>query len=145
MSDVYSFGILLFEVYSRSEPYEGEDAGEVLKAVADEVTQKRPAIPACMPPLLRALMADCFNADPNLRPFVQEVDIRLRRLEAENVTPTYIDHPHYHRKISGEMLLYDMFPKHIADALRDGKKVRVQCVNSHESCFRPLTPSCCID
>jgi guanylate cyclase, other len=124
MSDVYSFGVLLFEVYSRSEPYEGENADEVLKAVADEDVQKRPAIPASTPPLISSLIVDCFNADPNLRPSVQEIDIRLRRLEAENVTPTGIDDPHYSRKTSGDVLLEDMFPKHVADALRAGKKVR---------------------
>jgi len=32
-SDVYAFGIVLFEVYSREDPYLGEDPEEVLRQV----------------------------------------------------------------------------------------------------------------
>jgi serine/threonine protein kinase len=124
MSDVYSLGVLLFEVYSRSEPYEGENPDEVLKALADKDVHKCPTIPTSTPPLISSLMVDCFNADPNLRPSVQELDIRLKRLEAESVTPTGVEYMSHGRKTSGDMLLDDMFPKHVADALRAGKKVR---------------------
>eukprot|EP00980_Cylindrotheca_fusiformis_P025779 scaffold14593_cov59-Cylindrotheca_fusiformis.AAC.1 len=44
-SDVYSFGIILYEIYSRRDPYEGEDPATVLHLVVDELVQKRPPIP----------------------------------------------------------------------------------------------------
>jgi Protein tyrosine and serine/threonine kinase len=44
-SDVYSFGITLYEVYSRLDLYEGEIASEVLHLVANSTVNKRPPIP----------------------------------------------------------------------------------------------------
>jgi len=48
-SDVYSFGILLYEVYSRRDPYEDDDCDEVLRMVADKAVCKRPRAPHDMP------------------------------------------------------------------------------------------------
>ena len=48
-SDVYALGILLFEVYSRRDPYEGEHARAVLCLVADKAVSKRPIAPQNMP------------------------------------------------------------------------------------------------
>lgn len=39
-SDVYSFGIILYEVYSRKEPYHGEDLGEALRLIQDPTVNK---------------------------------------------------------------------------------------------------------
>ena len=38
MTDVYSFGVILYEVYSRREPYEGEkgDINDILGAIVDK-------------------------------------------------------------------------------------------------------------
>ena len=50
-SDVYSFGILLGECWSRREPYAGEDQLEVLAAVADSKRwpPHRPYLPPSVP------------------------------------------------------------------------------------------------
>ena len=47
MSDVFAFGIVLFEVYSRQEPYFGEDPDSVLIEV--QRANKRPFVPGSMP------------------------------------------------------------------------------------------------
>ena len=60
-TDVFSFGVLLFEVYSRKDPYEGEDPARVLHQIVDKKVQKRPPKQNSMPPPIQSLMADCLK------------------------------------------------------------------------------------
>jgi len=39
-TDIYSVGIIFYEVFSRKEPYEGEDSESVLKQVMDPTINK---------------------------------------------------------------------------------------------------------
>ena len=56
-SDVYSFGMVLFEIYSYQDPYEGENPDDVLMQVADPAVNKRPPIP---PHAAKAIIVECF-------------------------------------------------------------------------------------
>merc|ERR1712048_74094 len=67
-SDVYSFGIILYEVYSRKDPYEGEKSSEVLKLIVDPNVNKRPYVPESCPTQVKNLMSDCVLRNPNQRP-----------------------------------------------------------------------------
>jgi len=78
MSDIYAFGILLYEVYSRKEPYEGEDYEAVISAVSDPAVRKRPPVPSLCPPTVSALMTDCLRHSPEERPSSKEVDTVLQ-------------------------------------------------------------------
>jgi len=115
-TDVYSFGIILYEVYSRKDPYDGEDPRQVLHLVADKSIKKRPPVPKSAPTQMQSLMVDCLEDDPGNRPTYEELDVRMKRIHIEN-------------EDSGEKLksssisLFDIFPRHIAEALRDGKTV----------------------
>ena len=67
-SDTYSFGIILSEVYSRKEPYLGEDPHDVLPAVADVNINKRPPVPEACPPKAQQLIdAGCCHVETLLR------------------------------------------------------------------------------
>jgi guanylate cyclase, other len=66
-TDVFSFGIILFEVYSRRDPYEDENPVEVLKLVADKSVRKRPPAPRLMPDNIKSLMTDCVEDDAEKR------------------------------------------------------------------------------
>eukprot|EP00934_Nitzschia_sp_Nitz4_P007313 Nitzschia sp. Nitz4//scaffold596_size2553//2//1309//NITZ4_009288-RA/size2553-processed-gene-0.1-mRNA-1//-1//CDS//3329555068//7303//frame0 len=119
-SDVYSFGIILYEVYSRKDPYEGEDPVEVLRDIMDRSIKKRPSMTNDIPPQIQALMAECYRDDPSLRPSFEELDIRLRREEASAVEPSQKPKSNGN---SGHISLHDIFPKHVADALEAGQTV----------------------
>ena len=78
MSDMYAFGILLYEVYSQKNPYEGEDYLETLRLVSDPAVSKRPPVPTICPPRLGALMKDCLQHYPKDRPTAKDVDLVLQ-------------------------------------------------------------------
>jgi guanylate cyclase len=118
-TDVYSFGIILYEVYSRRDPYDGEDAMEVLRLVADKEICKRPPVPEKCPPQVHSLMSDCIVDDCDKRPTFEEVDTRLKRID------TAIIETNAAQKNTA-ISLFDIFPKHIAEALRDGKTVEAE-------------------
>ena len=60
-SDVYAFGIVMYEVFSRKEPYEGEDEALVLEDVVNPSINKRPTAPSNCPPQVAELMEDCLK------------------------------------------------------------------------------------
>lgn len=113
-------------MYSRRDPYEGEDAQEVCRLVADKKVIKRPPVPRHMPPPIQSLMADCLVEDPSQRPSADELDLRLKRVDVKSIEPTQSQSS---RK-SGSISLFDIFPRHIAEALRDGKEVEAE----HRDC-----------
>lgn len=127
-SDVYSFGIILYEVYSRKDPYEGEDYKEVMRLVADSKVNKRPPVPPACPPQVEILMSDCLVSAPHNRPSFEELDQRLRRLEVDNIEFQGQQTFSLQSSKSSKMqrtddLLFQVFPQHVAEALRDGRKV----------------------
>jgi len=123
-SDVYSFGIILFEAYTRKMPYDGEDFNDVIKFVADKRVQKRPPLPKSAPPQIASMMTECFADDPNERPTFDELDMRLQRLnfESADVTDTLCSHRNLGQSGTSSSL-YNNFPKKVLDAIRDGRKV----------------------
>lgn len=118
-SDIYSFGIVLFEMYARETPYQGEDSETVLREVADATIAKRPKPPPGCPLKIKLLMNDCLEDDPQLRPSSEEINMQLRRMNIETARETP-------KSLSDktEALLFDVFPKHVAKALRNGETVQ---------------------
>lgn len=125
-SDVYSFGIILYEVFSRKDPYHGEDVSQVLRDLVNPRKNKRPPVPPACPAVVTPLYTDCIGEEPDLRPGFDEIDMRIRRLNTENIEPGEMHLSSRKKKMQmerSEDLLYQVFPKHIADALRDGRQV----------------------
>lgn len=124
MCDIYSVGIILYEIYSRSDPYHGEDFRDTLRKVCDRRVNKRPGVPSTCPPKFADLMKKCWSPDPSFRPSAKDLDTQLLDIsmrDAELLTDEEQEAARRERT-KGDML-YELFPKHVADQLKAGQKV----------------------
>ena len=71
-ADVYSFGIILWEFWSKEPPYKGVKAKEVAIKVRSNPNY-RPIIPSEVPEDIGELMKCCWEADPEKRPTFLEI------------------------------------------------------------------------
>lgn len=81
-ADVYSFGIVLWEILTRKEPFsQYSDYDIFVAAICDEGV--RPPIPDDCIPSLRKLMTDCWDANPKKRPDFVDIVKRLDEIIIE--------------------------------------------------------------
>lgn len=69
--DIFSWGIILWEIISRRKPF--EHIGNALCVLWAIYTGKRPPLIEGCPKPLEKLMVDCWNKKPDERPSMQEV------------------------------------------------------------------------
>jgi predicted Ser/Thr protein kinase len=88
-SDVFSFGVLLFEIFAREAPWKGVN----LYVVAPKVIEgQRMAVPANMPESIADVMKECWAQEPDKRPLMADV---VAKIDSAMAAPTdYYDAPH---------------------------------------------------
>ena len=72
-SDVYMFGMFIYELVTGQVPFEELNLQDVLLAVSER--HMRPVIPASTPSHLSSLMKRCWHDSPSARPSMLEVQL----------------------------------------------------------------------
>ena len=131
-TDVYALGITFAEVFSRQDPYDGEDAVTVLKLIArgplPDQLPKRPAVGATVPPQFVDLMRRCWHEDIAVRPTMAAVAAELKAAghdgTSTSVTAALLAAKTHH--MGETALLHNIFPPAVAAALAEDRKVEPQ-------------------
>ncbi|CAG9314053.1 unnamed protein product [Blepharisma stoltei] len=76
--DVYSFGMMVWEIMSEQEPFPGYSKDQLCQQVV--VEGYRPKIPANIPEVLCNLIMSCWNTDPEKRPPISLLARSLERI-----------------------------------------------------------------
>ncbi|XP_058112862.1 uncharacterized protein LOC131255924 [Magnolia sinica] len=78
--DVYSFGIVMWELLTGEEPYTDMRSEEIIAGIIKG--DLRPEIPNWCDPAWRSLMERCWSSDPDSRPSFSEIAKELRAISA---------------------------------------------------------------
>jgi serine/threonine protein kinase len=87
--DVYSFGIILWEIVQRQKPYRDEDFKDMqdfCEAIC--LRHVRPPLTPDIPASLQELMVDCWHADPDRRPSFSDIVSRLNFILVDCIITT---------------------------------------------------------
>ncbi|KAH8377100.1 hypothetical protein KR093_003438, partial [Drosophila rubida] len=152
--DIYSFGILLYEMIGRKgtwgeTTYTNEEIIELVKS--PDILQHgvfRPALSYLdIPTYIRQCLCLCWEEDPEVRPDIRLVRMHLKELQA-GLKPNIFDNMLaimekyaynleglvqertnllYEEKKKTDMLLYQMLPKTVAELLKSGDPVKAEC------------------
>ncbi|XP_061946108.1 serine/threonine-protein kinase EDR1-like isoform X4 [Populus nigra] len=88
--DVYSFGIILWELATIRLPWSGMNPMQVVGAVGFQ--NRRLEIPKEVDPLVARIIWECWQTDPNLRPSFAQLTVALKPLQ-RLVIPSHLDQP----------------------------------------------------
>ncbi|KAA3490488.1 serine/threonine-protein kinase EDR1-like [Gossypium australe] len=84
--DVYSFGVILWELVTLRIPWKGLNPMQVVGAVGFQ--NRRLEIPEDVDPMVAQIIRECWQTEPHLRPSFAELMTQLRRLKC-----MYIERP----------------------------------------------------
>ena len=76
MCDVFSYGMVLYEIFARKIPYDDIPTDPLVGLAV--MQGKRPPIPATLPPFLRPLLEACWKRDPSQRPQFEAIVVAIQ-------------------------------------------------------------------
>uniref|UniRef100_A0A7S0MXQ9 guanylate cyclase n=1 Tax=Pyramimonas obovata TaxID=1411642 RepID=A0A7S0MXQ9_9CHLO len=129
-SDVWSFGVLLYEIFSRKTPFEDVLLEDFLLEENTEGEEGAPCQTRSELPVLTldsfmahnnvvpSLCQDCQSADPNMRPTFEQICEQLAKVEMCSLANKL------NTLLEEKKLLHDILPAHVAHDLALGKKVK---------------------
>ncbi|XP_028773655.1 uncharacterized protein LOC114730716 [Neltuma alba] len=79
--DVYSFGIVMWELLTGDEPYADMHCASIIGGIVNNTL--RPQIPTWCDPEWKSLMESCWASDPAERPSFSEISKKLRSMAAQ--------------------------------------------------------------
>eukprot|EP00164_Ancoracysta_twista_P002874 GFYU01003828.1.p1 GENE.GFYU01003828.1~~GFYU01003828.1.p1 ORF type:complete len:1602 (+),score=333.76 GFYU01003828.1:601-4806(+) len=78
-ADVYSFGIVMWEMMTHADPFPGMSSAQVIMAVIEK--KMRPEILPFFPEPMSTLMTECWDEDPKMRPTFSNALERLTAMQ----------------------------------------------------------------
>jgi serine/threonine protein kinase len=81
-ADIYSFGVVLWEILTREPAFAHHNSVEEFKRAITALDERPPIPPDCLPSL-RDLMTRCWDKDPAKRPYFPEIVERLGEIIVE--------------------------------------------------------------
>ncbi|KAH7287233.1 hypothetical protein KP509_32G045200 [Ceratopteris richardii] len=77
--DVYSFGVILWELVTLQQPWSGMNPMQVVGAVGFQ--DRRLELPKNLEPSIAQIITGCWQSDPKLRPSFSDITVALRPLD----------------------------------------------------------------
>lgn len=136
---MYAFGITLFEIFTRQEPFQGRKFRDVLTSLLNDKAPEedaRPRLPDDMPKNISDTIRKCWAQLPSWRPTFRELLTWIGEIGLADANDIRADQPFSRNRLitsnSRAEEVYNRFPRNMAAALLAGRKPtpeKVECAS----------------